>query len=172
MPNNSIELAPATINHADSLLPIFSNAENVKYTNFKTFADIVSFRIFIDMFLAIEKGSPLQYGPYSICFDQEIIGLCGLQQINLDAGKSELWYLLHRDHWGKGLAKQAVQILLAMTKENTRLSTIYAEAVSSNKPSWHILESVGFIKNSERKDGFNKEGFAADLLTYSLNMSA
>ncbi len=172
MPNNSttITLQPTNLNHATALFPIFSNAENIQFTNFKTFEDPESFTLFLERFLAIEKGSPLQYGPFSIYQNETIIGLCGLQQIDLAKGKSELWYLLHQNYWGMGLAKKAVQILLAKGQQNSQLQTIYAEAVSSNAASWRILETLGFIKAGAKADGFTKGAIRADISYYSLNM--
>ncbi len=165
-----ITLQPTNLTHAPALFPIFSNAENVQFTNFKTFEDQISFAHFIERFLAIEKGSPLQYGPFSIYQNETIIGLCGLQQIDLAKGKSELWYLLHKDYWGKGLATEAVKILLAKGQQNRQLHTIYAEAVSSNAASWRILESLGFFKTGEKTDGFTKGEIKADVSYYSKDL--
>ncbi len=166
----NITLQPTNLTHASALFHIFSNAKNVQFTNFKTFEDLESFTLFIERFLAIEKGSPLQYGPFSIYQNETIIGLCGLQQIDLAKGKSELWYLLHKDYWGKGLAKEAVKILLAKGQQNRQLQTIYAEAVSSNAASWRILKSLGFIKTGEKADGFTKGEMKADISYYSKDL--
>ena len=165
-----ITLQPTTIKHAPTIFPIFSNAENVQFTNFKTFEDLESFTLFLERFLTIEKGSPLQYGPFSIYQNETIIGLCGLQQIDLAKGKSELWYLLHKNYWGKGLTKEAVQILLAKGQQNSQLQNIYAEAVSSNAASWRILETLGFIKTGEKADGFAKGAITADISYYALDL--
>jgi len=168
----AIILESTTLADAAALYAIFCNPQNVQFTNFKTFDDLESFSLFLKRFLAIEKGSQLQYGPYSIYQNEKIIGLCGLRQINFAAGKSELWYLLHRDYWGKGLAKIAVQLLLAKAKMNQQLKIIYAETVGSNTASWRILESLGFVKNAEVENGFVKGDIVAILRRYTLNTGA
>ena len=165
----TIQLIPTTLDHVPSLFSIFSSSEMVQFTNFKTFEAITAFEIFMAKFLAIEKGSPLQYGPYCITLmDTTIIGLCGLQQIDLVAGKAELWYVLHKDYWGRGIAKKAVALLLAMAKENPHMQTIYAEAVGSNAPSWRILQHHGFVQTATLPNGFVKGAIVADLGMYTL----
>ncbi len=164
----SIQLS--TLAHAPCLFPIFSNAENIQFTNFKTFEDLTAFTLFLERFLAIEKGGPLQYGPFSIYQNETIFGLCGLQQIDLAKGKSELWYVLHKDYWGRGLAKEAVQILLTKAKQNSQLRTIYAEAVSSNAASWRILENLGFTRTGEKADGFSKGAIKTDISYYAMDL--
>jgi ribosomal-protein-alanine N-acetyltransferase len=152
---------------ADALLGIFSNDEIIRYTNFRKFTDVLSLTSFLERFLSINKDEPLQYGPYSIYLEGKIIGLCGAQQHDLTEGVTELWYILHKDNWGKGLAKKAISLILAECKANPQLKTVYAEAVKSNPASWNILEDFGFERTGEIAEGFKKEDVTGDLLQYA-----
>lgn len=164
-----ITLSPTSFHEADALFPIFSDAEVVKYTNFEQQADVPSLRNFLERFLGIQKGQPLQYGPYTIYVNEEPAGLCGLQQKDLAAGTSELWYILGKKHWGKGFARQAVGQLLKECSSNKKLKTILAEAVCTNYASWQILEKAGFMKTHEIQQGFKKKDMTEDLCYYSYN---
>lgn len=170
--NNDLRLGITKISDADALLPIFSNADVVKYTNFRQFNDIDALHTFLERFLNINKGEPLQYGPYSICLADQLIGLCGLQQKEAALGTAELWYILGKDHWGKGLAGQAVELLMKESNSNKKLRYIYAEAVCVNQPSWRILEKIGFVQTGELKDGFQKADIVEDLRSYSYKCHA
>ncbi len=169
---NTILLKTTTPDEAAALFPIFSNPENVKYTNFKTFTDIPALHTFLEMFLSLNLNAPLQYGPYSVYLDDAIIGLCGVQQIDLAAGRSEVWYILHKDHWGKGIAKQILRLLVNECKTNMQLKQVYAEAVTANTASWTILEHAGFINTGEVKDGFKKGDIVEDLRSYTYSCNA
>lgn len=165
--NEEIILRKTVISECDALFALFSDDDNVRYTNFQKFNDTSSLLNFLDRFLKIEMGQPLQYGPYSIYLNNSFIGLCGAQQKDLSRGVSELWYVLHKNYWGKGLTKKAVELLMHECKSNKQLKSIYAEAVSVNTASWHILEKLGFMKTAELKNGFKKDEILEDLYCYS-----
>jgi RimJ/RimL family protein N-acetyltransferase len=162
-----IQLKPTSINEAEALFPLFNEIQNVRYTNFQKFDTTEKLQEFLIRFLMINQDEPIQYGPYSIYLNDNLLGMCGLQQINLEAGISEIWYILNKDHWGKGIAKEVTSILFKMTKSNEKLKYIYAEAVGVNIASWKILEHLGFIKTGELKNGFNKGEIKEDLWMYS-----
>ena len=165
--NNPLSLRITKPGDAPELMNIFSDPEVVRYTNFRQFNDIGSLNTFLDRFLSICAGEPLQYGPYSIRLDNKLIGLCGLQQKEPALGTAELWYILGKAFWGKGLAKQAVEWLIKESSSNEKLRSIYAEAVSANQPSWRILEKTGFIQTGELKNGFQKGVIIEDLRSYA-----
>lgn len=164
--NPGLALRLTRRDECEALLDMFSQDEVVKYTNFKKFSDSAALGQFLDRFLNIGLGEPLQYGPYSIYLDSELIGLCGLQQQKLDEGLSELWYILNKNHWRKGLARQAINILMGQARSNERLKTICAEAIDKNIASWKILENLGFSLVSTTKEGFKKGDIVEDLRCY------
>lgn len=170
--NNSIILQLTVTTDAPQLLNIFSDPAVTKFTNFKQLNDVDSLQSFLERFLIVGKGQPLQYGPYSILFNDEIVGLCGLQQRDINEGSVELWYILDKSHWGKGLAKQAVQQLLKLCEANSQLRSVYAEAVSTNKASWWILKKAGFIQTGNIKNGFKKDDIIEDLYTFNYTFQA
>lgn len=55
-------------------------------------------------------------------------------------GVWEIGYWLGREHWGKGLATQAVAEFLTLFRERP----LYATAVVTNRPSVRVLEKCGF----------------------------
>ncbi len=165
--SEGIQLRPTLINEAEALFPLFNNLENVRYTNFQKFDSLEKLQDFLNRFLIINREEPIQYGPYSIYFNGRLAGMCGMQQINLEAGISEIWYILDKDYWGKGIAKEVTGKLFKMTKSNEHLKYIYAEAVGINIASWKILEHSGFVKTGEIKNGFNKGEIKEDLWMYS-----
>ena len=55
-------------------------------------------------------------------------------------GHREVGYWIGRDHWGKGIATQALAQLLKLIEERP----LYAHAATSNPASVRVLEKCGF----------------------------
>jgi ribosomal-protein-alanine N-acetyltransferase len=166
-PHEQITLRATHRNECEMLFPIFSDETIVQYTYFLRYDNVRSLGEFLDRFLNINLHEPLQYGPYSIYLNDTIIGLCGAQQKDMVTATTELWYILHKDYWGKGLATKAVELVMKECKSNKQLKSIYAEAVNINPGSWKILEGFGFTKTREVKNGFSKGDILEDLKQYS-----
>lgn len=55
-------------------------------------------------------------------------------------GEREVTYWIAREHWGKGIASAALQILIAEVGERP----LHARAASDNAASLRVLEKAGF----------------------------
>ena len=63
-------------------------------------------------------------------------------------GKREVGYWIARDHWGRGIATEAVLRFLADVPERP----LYAGASAGNAGSIRVLEKCGFVRESEDDD--------------------
>ncbi len=165
-----IEIVDAAIEDCQKLTPIFFNEHVVKYTNFKLFDNQSALEIFFKKFLKIRKGEPLQYGPYIIQVDGNVAGMCGLQQMEISEGNSEVWYLLDEKYWGQGIAGNVLNQLIELATSNPLMNRIYAEAVSENPASWKLLEKTGFVLQEEKENGFVKGEIIASLRCYIMRL--
>ena len=59
-------------------------------------------------------------------------------------GVAEVGYILRRDHWGRGIAREAVSALLDHGFGALELRRIYADTDPDNAPSIALLKSLGF----------------------------
>jgi RimJ/RimL family protein N-acetyltransferase len=66
------------------------------------------------------------------------------------SGTPEVTYWISPDHWGKGLATQALRLLL----REVTVRPIYGAAAADNVASIHVLEKCGFVPV------FRERGFA------------
>ena len=62
-------------------------------------------------------------------------------------GHQEVGYWIGKEHWGKGIASEALALLL----KEVAVRPIYAVVISSNAASIRVLEKAGFV--FERMDG-------------------
>jgi RimJ/RimL family protein N-acetyltransferase len=69
--------------------------------------------------------------------DGVVAGTIGLFRVD---DRPEVTYWIGPEHWGKGIATAALQLVLAETSERP----IYARAASDNVGSLRVLEKAGF----------------------------
>ena len=82
------------------------------------------------------------------CASGRLVGLCGLVVLS-GAKDGEIWYLVDPEHWGRGIATEAVQQLLGFGFGELRLHRIWATCLPENPGSSRVLEKVGM-----RREGF------------------
>lgn len=62
----------------------------------------------------------------------------------LETQDIEVGYWVHPEHHRKGIATEAVSAVIAMLQKHFPKRQIIAECRSGNKPSWLLLEKLGF----------------------------
>lgn len=75
---------------------------------------------------------------FVITLDGSVIGKAGMWR------RFEVGFLLHPDHWGKGLAREAMQALIAYLFTRPDVDHLTAEADPRNAASLGLLASLGF----------------------------
>lgn len=107
----------------------------------------------------IEKNITL-YENYRFCFwalmdkeTQTLIGICGLSP--LSSHEMEIGWWLVPEHWGKGLATEIAQAVMAYGFEQLNLPRIVAIAQPPNHRSIRVMEKLGmhFEKMSTDRRG-------------------
>jgi ribosomal-protein-alanine N-acetyltransferase len=96
------------------------------------------------------KESGLGKFPIFLNNSDEFIGTCGLEKYSLGGGEEiELGYRLCLQHWGKGYATEAAQLILSYGFNVLNLKKIIAFAVPQNRSSLKVIEKLGFEKVGE-----------------------
>ncbi|TXT64754.1 MAG: Spermidine N(1)-acetyltransferase [Promethearchaeota archaeon] len=101
--------------------------------------------------------------------DKKLIGDCGFNNIswidrrgNIGLGIGEPKY------WNKGIASEAVNLLLKYGFDELNLFKIYADIFSPNIGSWRCAEKVGMKREAELKKHEYIEGKYVDRYIYSI----
>jgi RimJ/RimL family protein N-acetyltransferase len=58
-------------------------------------------------------------------------------------------YVLHSDHWGRGLGQKAVAAMLEELVDRYHVCHVFAVLKSNNTRSFHLLERLGFVTASD-----------------------
>ena|GEM_PF-2634778 len=157
-----------SISEISDIFMILKDVDNVRHTNFvqqKTFEEC---KEFVELFTNHNKNEPIQYGPYTVHVNSNLIGLCGIEQKSINNNTSEIWYLIHNPFWNKGYGSKIADKLIWLARENPNLKKIIAETVETNIASWKILEKLGFTRKEKIINGFIKEDILMNLFKYEL----
>ena len=71
------------------------------------------------------------------------IGWCGIGVSSFDIKQKEIYYLIAREHWGKGYAKEAAAVLLDYGFNVIGLNEIIAICKPDNIASKKVIENTG-----------------------------
>lgn len=80
----------------------------------------------------------------------------------------EIGFILHPDHWRKGLMQEAVSAIIAHVWATTGLKQITADADPDNAASVGFLKSMGFQVTGEAKNTFCIAGRWSDSVYFKL----
>jgi [ribosomal protein S5]-alanine N-acetyltransferase len=96
-----------------------------------------------------------------------IIGTICLWNIKKEHYRVEIGYLLHPNHWRKGIMKEAINCVVDYGFNILGLHSIEALLSPENIASSAVLESTGFIKEGHLKESFYFNGMFGHTAIYS-----
>jgi [ribosomal protein S5]-alanine N-acetyltransferase len=96
-----------------------------------------------------------------------IIGTICLWNFQKEHYRGEIGYVLHPDHWRKGIMKEAIGRVVDYGFDDLKLHSIGALLSSENIASSAVLESTGFVREGHLKESFYFRGEFEDTLIYS-----
>jgi ribosomal-protein-alanine N-acetyltransferase len=108
---------------------------------------------------------------WAIAFKDEpgkLIGTMGLWRLMKEHYRAEVGYMLHPDHWGKGITKEAIHAVIRYGFEVMKLHSIEACIHAENTASAKVLEKTGFTREGYFKEDFCFQGKFTDSIVYSL----
>jgi RimJ/RimL family protein N-acetyltransferase len=98
---------------------------------------------------------------FGITINDNLCGLIGLEiQKDIYRKSAELGYWLGESYWGKGLASEAVKLVVKHGFEHFDIERIFAAAFEYNIGSIRVLEKNGFVKEGiARKAVFKNNAY-------------
>ena len=96
-----------------------------------------------------------------------MIGNIGYWRMEKAHYRAEIGYLLHPDHWQKGIMKEALNAVIEYGFKTMKLHSIEANINPDNIASGTLLESCGFIKEAYHKENYYYDGVFYDSVVYS-----
>lgn len=88
--------------------------------------------------------------------DDRVLGSCGLHHVDLDGGRAEVGFWIRKSEQGKGVAKKAIQAIVASALEHLGIQHVRAVTDGENVACRRLCERVGFtlheVRKQDRKD--------------------
>ncbi len=98
----------------------------------------------------------------------ELIGNCGVRKERADSGVGDIGYEISPEYWGKGLATEAVEVMVAFGFEKLNLRRIWAQCIAENAGSWRVMEKVGMRREGRLRQIEWFKGRWWDMLVYAI----
>ncbi len=98
---------------------------------------------------------------------QHLIGTIGLWRLIKENYRAEIGYMLHPQHWRKGLMKEAIDAVIKYGFNQLKLHSIEAHINPANAASDGILVASGFVREAYFKEDYYYNGAFLDSAIYS-----
>lgn len=129
-------LRPPQAHDLEALHHIYSNTQAMRFWSHPAHETLEATQKTLDGMLWSQKETGLEF---VVEHDGAVIGKAGLWRM------AELGYILHPDHWGQGLAREALgKIIDATWDMHSSLPEITAEIDPRNTASARLLTHLGF----------------------------
>ncbi|TCN25226.1 GNAT family N-acetyltransferase [Mesobacillus foraminis] len=161
-------LREVTTEDSNSLLKYLSDEEVMKYYGLNPFQSINDALDEISWYQSIQKNKTgIRWG-ITLKDQGAVIGSCGFHNSVLQHFRTEIGFELSKDHWGKGIAFEAVQAIISYGFEHLDLQRIEALIEPPNSSSQRLVEKLGFIREGLLRNYEFTCGKFDDLYMYSL----
>jgi RimJ/RimL family protein N-acetyltransferase len=100
--------------------------------------------------------------------EPRVIGVCTLFHFSPQCARAEVGYILAREHWGKGLMREALESLIVQAFGPGELRRLEADADPRNAGSLRILTRLGFVREGTLRKRWDVEGEISDTAFYGL----
>ena len=98
----------------------------------------------------------------------QFIGLVGLHLGAQKMKNGEVWYKIHPQYWGRGIATEAVKEMLRFGFEDLGLHRIEAGCAVENLRSAKVLEKVGMTSEGRKRKSLPLKTGWSDTLEYAI----
>ena len=97
-----------------------------------------------------------------------LIGSSAIFYMDLTQARAEIGYSLHPDWQGRGLASEALQLVLSHVFNELGLRRVEADIDPRNLPSCRLVERFGFIREGLLRERWHVNGEICDSAIYGL----
>ncbi len=99
--------------------------------------------------------------------DGELVGTVGLTVESAAHRRAEIGYVVRRDRWGRGLASDAVDVMVDLGFGDLGLNRIWAVCIVDNDASTRVLEKAGFRREGRLRSDLLVGGRFHDTWLYA-----
>ena len=153
---------------ANEMFSLRSNENVLRYIGRQPTKTIAEAEEFINKInKAVDENESILWGITFLDDTSIVIGTICLWNFKEEHSRVEIVYILHPNHWRKGIMKEAINSVVEYGCSVLELHSIEALLSPENIASSSVFESTGFIKEGHLKESFYLNGKFEDTAIYS-----
>ena len=114
---------------------------------------------------SVDRNEGINWG-ISLKDDPALIGTIGFWRLQKEHFRAEIGYLLHPDHWGKGLVSEAIDAVMDYGWNVMGLHSVEANVNPGNSASIRVLQKAGFVQEAYFRQNYFFRGRFIDSLIF------
>lgn len=152
--SDRLVLRELRLSDAENIFAYFSKDEVTLFYDLATFTSVDQATELIHIWKSrVEEGQGLRWA-ITLKGSDELIGTCGFHSMSIDNNRAEIGYEITPAYWGKGIASEAVQLMLDYGFNQLELHRIEAFI----HPDHHVSRRV-LLKNGMKTEGVLRDYF-------------
>lgn len=145
---------------------LYGNAEFMRFAGCEPWADTNAASAFIERAQdGLARMTSVRLGVFD---GDQLVGTCGLLNIDATHGRAELGYGVSVACWGRGIAREAAGAILDWGFRQLQLRRVAASVDPDNTASIRVLEALGFRHEGTLREHLRSGGRAFDSRVYGL----
>ncbi|WP_342434043.1 GNAT family protein [Neobacillus sp. FSL H8-0543] len=161
-------LREVTTADAADMLSYLSDKNVVKHMGLVPFQTVEDVLDEISWYQSIyNEGTGIRWG-ITLKDSGKVIGSCGFLNMLSKHNRAEVGYELSKDHWGKGIASEALEAVVNYGFHHFQLERIQALIEPANVSSQKLVERQGFVREGLLRHYEYTNGKFDDLYMYSI----
>ncbi len=159
-------LVPMTGRDIEAVAPFFADAEALYYY----LPDLLLPRTPVQLRAMLDEWNDGHRNFVFACrHEEETIGLVTLSDLDAAMGNAETGIMLAGRVWqGKGLATEAMELILGYAFGELGLHRVYARVAVENEPSLKLFRRLGFVEEGRLREAMRRGGRFIDLILFGL----
>ena len=152
---------------ADALLFLRSDPTILQYLDRDPIHSTAEAALFIKRIAdSVDRNEGINWG-ISLKDDPTLIGTIGFWRLLKEHFRAEIGYLLHPQHWGKGLVSEAIAAVMEYGWNDMGLHSVEANVNPQNAASIRVLQKAGFVQEAYFRQNYFYRGRFLDSLIFS-----
>lgn len=168
--SKSLLLAKIGPDHLEDVFAIYSDELVFAYCGILTKKNKETVRNMIGHYERdYNKQTRIKWGIFEQSDRNKLVGIIEAFEFHPKVNKVTIGYFLARSFWGKGIATEAVRLVVQFLFEKAQINRIQAEVMPPNSASKNVLLKNGFVKEGTLRQANEWAGKGiVDLEVYGL----
>jgi RimJ/RimL family protein N-acetyltransferase len=134
-----LELIKAERTDAEQIYTAWGYCEdNFEYLSAKVFQSVADAKIYLDAIFSNEHNFAFHIA------DSNSLNTVGMIKVAVTGHKAMIGYVIHKPHWGRGFATEAVKCMTRTLEDDPKITRIWATCALENTGSIRVLEKCGY----------------------------